>query len=335
MSTIVFCALYDITIDDIKGEGIELPFGIRITTDNEFKQKLIWEMLEPSIGGIEFDYLFKAPILYKIIDIDANEKNKDDLLGDFLGYCQLIQFDLWQIKDNAVNIQMGYLFYPFKMQSMLVSTYTAMDIEKAFVHSNLLSTMFTHFKGGREPVYFNAEEIKSLLIYDEGRSAERLTKHEASKTLLHASQQKMTLASIFIQLARTNHDLALKVTLSCTALECLFTTDNKELSHKTAERTALLIGTNKDDRKNVYEKVKDIYSVRSQVLHGTAISRKMYNKIEVISTYCDDILRRVIRTIDNTPELDVFYRNSSTKGNSHTNEKNFSLYNYFLDKLLD
>lgn len=327
MKTLVFCALNNISTDIITGEGIELPFGIKITNDNDFKKKLIWSGIEGAIGGIEYYNIFDVPILYKIENLDTNDENKDDILVDFLGECNLLLFDLWQIKDNAVDVQMGYLFYPFKMQSSLIETYTLSDLSKSFTHSNLISTTFTNFRGKSELVHFSNSEIKQISKFDKDRKTEKMSSLENQKTLISSSQQKITLSVIFIQLARSNNDLGIKITLCCTALECLFTTDSKELTHKTSERAALLIGNNLEERKKIYDEVKEIYNIRSQVLHGMAINKKNYNKIESISMNCDKLMRLIIKKIDDTPDLDKFYRNGTT------NDKNETLDEYFLKKI--
>lgn len=331
MQTILFCALYNISTDQIYGEGIELPFGIKITTDNAFKEKIIWKGIEGAIGGLEYNYLFNVPVLYKIENIVAKQENKDDILCDFLADCNFLLYDLWQIKDNAVDIQMGYLFYPFKMQSSHIQTLTRTDLINGFTHSNLISTTFTDFKGTKDTVHFSSDELKQIYQFDINRKTERFSKQETKKTLIRSSEQKITLAGIFIQMARTNHDLALKITLCCTALESLFTTDNKELSHKTAERASLLIGESLEERKIIYEKIRDIYAVRSQVLHGTALGKKIHSKIEHIAIDCDDLLRRIYKKINDTPELDKFYRNDTSSSNS--NQKKETLDEYFLNKL--
>ncbi|WHX39759.1 hypothetical protein QNH36_19220 [Mesobacillus sp. AQ2] len=48
----------------------------------------------------------------------------------------------------------------------------------------------------------------------------------------------------FIKIARGESVLPLKIFNYCTALECLFTNDNSEVSHQVAERAALLLGSN-------------------------------------------------------------------------------------------
>ncbi len=333
MQTLVFCAIYNLSVDDISGEGIKLPFDIKITTDNDFKSKLIREHTEAFIGTIEYNFLFQAPIFYKIIDVVADDNNADDLLCNFLNHCKVILYDLWRIKDNAINLQMGFLYYPFKPQSEVIIIPGHRSSAK-FMHSNLITNFATNCFGEKNSTHFELDEIESLISYDEYRITEDFKDREQKQTQISSSEQKISLAGLFVQMARGTNDLAIKISLYCTALECLFTTDTKELSHKTAERAALLIGNDLETRNDIYTKVKHIYNVRSQVLHGSAIKEKEHNKLKTISENCDNLLRKIFKKLDDTPELDVFYRKHKIN-NGKPHETKGTLDDYFLKLLFE
>lgn len=331
MQTLLFTSVYHLITDQIIGDGIELPFGIKITNDNLVKEKLIWEGLKVPMGSLEYDYLFTCPIFYKVIDVVATDENKDQILSDFLGDCNTLLYDLWQIKDNAVDHQMGYLYYPFRRQSELLINIPYSDLASGFTHSNLMSTSFSNCLGKKEPVHFTNEELKELIRFNDDRISIPISESSQRKTLIGTSDQRITRAGLFIQSARTNYDIALKISHYCTALECLFTTDNKELSHKVSERASLLIGNNLEERKSIYKQIKEIYELRSSVLHGSTLGKKSRNRLEEISQNADSILRRIYRKINATKDLDKFYRDPPPKNEGDPQ----TLDDYFLDRILN
>ena len=58
------------------------------------------------------------------------------------------------------------------------------------------------------------------------------------------------------------------------ALECLLSTKNMEITHTLAERAALLLEKSPIDRLNKYSEVKEIYDYRSKLVHGKAFVKK-------------------------------------------------------------
>lgn len=333
MQTLLFCAIYNLDVPEINDEGIKLPFDINITTDNVFKSKLISKFAEKSIGSIEYDFLFRAPIFYSIQALIATGDNADDVLCNFLSHCKIILFDMWRIKDHAVDLQMGYLYYPYKVQSNLIITPGSIP-HGTLIHSNLITTSASTCLGQKDFTRFEIDEIKSLMQYDEYRVTESFAEREQRQTQISSSEQKIALAGIFVQQARGTNDLAIKISLYCTAFECLFTTDTKELSHKTAERAALLIGQDMEGKEDIYKKVKNIYNIRSQVLHGSAVGKKEHNRLSEISANCDNLLRQILKKIDDSPELDVFYRKHKINAGKGP-ENPGTLDDYFLKLLFE
>jgi len=58
------------------------------------------------------------------------------------------------------------------------------------------------------------------------------------------------------------------------ALECLLTTKTLEITHSLAERTAVLITKDPESRMQVYNDIKNLYQIRSKIVHGTAFPKK-------------------------------------------------------------
>lgn len=72
-------------------------------------------------------------------------------------------------------------------------------------------------------------------------------------------------------IARSESVLPLKIMNYCSVLECLFTSDNTEVTHKVAERFARFIGKDFEDRKRLFKLVKDTYKIRSKAVHGQVV----------------------------------------------------------------
>lgn len=57
-------------------------------------------------------------------------------------------------------------------------------------------------------------------------------------------------------------------------LECLLSTDSRELAHKISERAAIILGNDNNDRLAIYKNIKQIYGKRSKIVHGEGVPAK-------------------------------------------------------------
>ncbi len=72
--------------------------------------------------------------------------------------------------------------------------------------------------------------------------------------------------------AKSQEQMFLNLTI---LLECLLSTGQKtEITHLLSERAAILIGTNDDERDDIYGKVKNIYKQRSKIVHGSSVPKR-------------------------------------------------------------
>ena len=53
-----------------------------------------------------------------------------------------------------------------------------------------------------------------------------------------------------------------------TVFEAVLSTDNNEITHQIAERTAYLLEKGEDQRHETYRRMKRLYNTRSRVVHG-------------------------------------------------------------------
>jgi hypothetical protein len=70
-----------------------------------------------------------------------------------------------------------------------------------------------------------------------------------------------------------------------TALEALLVTGNNELNYRVSLNTSMLCGSNFDERKKIFNLIKDSYILRSSVVHGDANAiKKRLSKKELYDT---------------------------------------------------
>lgn len=103
----------------------------------------------------------------------------------------------------------------------------------------------------------------------------------------------------FLAMARSNSFLPLKISLYIAVLECLFTTDGTEVSHKVSERAALYLGGGYKMKQRNYDILKANYDIRSGFFHGQTINKKLVarEKLESRSAELDEILRQILSRI--------------------------------------
>lgn len=68
-----------------------------------------------------------------------------------------------------------------------------------------------------------------------------------------------------------NPDLALMAFATC--LESIFSTAEQELSYRLSLRVATFLADKNTDRQELFQECKEVYKIRSKVVHGAAISR--------------------------------------------------------------
>ena len=60
----------------------------------------------------------------------------------------------------------------------------------------------------------------------------------------------------------------------CMSIEAIASTSHNEITHILAERCAVLISKDTTERLNMYREVKDLYSLRSKIIHGRSAPRR-------------------------------------------------------------
>ena len=70
------------------------------------------------------------------------------------------------------------------------------------------------------------------------------------------------------------------------ALESLYLRDDKELGYKLALRAAFMLTSSKEEREKIFIKLKQAYSVRGKVAHGTKPPDNLREIVAYSEEYC-------------------------------------------------
>lgn len=170
---------------------------------------------------------------------------------------------LWHLEDNSVYIRDGFLY-----------TYDN-RISDGCTFKASLSAIFSKADGVIESIVFSLESLMSLspdmfVIQPENISPEIDNYKDATQDHFWKKNkvERKLRAWGYILLARTQSQTPLKMMLYTMALESLLGTSTTELSHRLAERSALMLGVTKEERIEIYNTIKKSYDNRSSIAHG-------------------------------------------------------------------
>ncbi|WP_211184721.1 HEPN domain-containing protein [Paenibacillus lemnae] len=264
------------------------------------------------IGAIGYHELKKATYIYvegEVSDLHntyglyENYKYCFAFLREISHYLEL----LWELKDHSSFVRDGFIHFHNCVNPKDGET------QKASL-SNVLSTndgqhvitTFTREELNRASTKFNNLNFDFSVTRSDGQYA---LMNPLTKDIMDRSERVRS----FIIVARCESILPFKIFNYCTALECLFTTDNTEVSHKIAERAALLIGESFDNRIEIFNLIKKAYGIRSKLTHGQAINESEENLIRY-SQNLDEILRNIVNIHNefmsyNKNQLEDFFTN--------------------------
>ncbi len=86
-------------------------------------------------------------------------------------------------------------------------------------------------------------------------------------------------------------------------LESLFTTDNQEITHKMSERIAFFLEENREKRRILFKRIKKIYKIRSNIVHGTDVSKIINDRSTELSEDLERIVQSVVKKVIINPQL--------------------------------
>lgn len=81
------------------------------------------------------------------------------------------------------------------------------------------------------------------------------------------------------------------------ALECIYSTDHKELTYRLSHRVALFLGESEKARKEIFNKISEIYKYRGRIVHGDKLTNKMSGKFNEVLNNLELIIRHSLTRI--------------------------------------
>ncbi len=299
----IFCItnLLHLEIPQDLGKGFEVYPNMYITNNKHFLSRLISKNLRESIGELETNALKNSSaVLYSLEHMDQSEvlTTASDMLLQFLYIARFLITTSWLIKDNSIKFEMGFIEVPHKAEPSIVS-------------STFLSGSPVNRKGNDEFIIFSLVELGQLRDMFQEYFVSFLVRGSAQAKLDEVN--RLQRAIYFLQAARFNSDLGLKISFYCTCLESLFSTDTTELTHKLSERVAFFMGDTPSNRLRIYSEIRNAYRIRSTVIHGDRISSKKTNMVEAAVESCDTILRNILNKILSSATLRTQFISNNDK----------------------
>lgn len=292
-----FSDLSGLTVENLKSAIIVEDFKLSQHPGYVLDNKVFDDFVVKQIGEMKAQNFCNKPYLWGMMeqetpDIRGLNRVINSNLTSYFSF-------LWFVKDNSVNLLDTYTYVP------------EISNNNFFARSNAMH--FSNCLGDFAEVSYTLEDFAfvgdifskiQLLVgmvdskipvapFKEGINIEtpRFNQHRYNDT------NRITRAISFLQLARTQSFLPIKISFYTAILECLFTTDSQEVSHKVGERTSYYLGDN--DKYDTYKNVKLAYGLRSKFFHGQRLENKIsdLDKQKELSKTIDDIIRRVLTKI--------------------------------------
>lgn len=215
-------------------------------------------------------------------------------LNKFLWRANLFLSDLWLIRDNAV--------YPDCAYVLVYGGDRLIRIAK-----NYLGNHYSLAGGGYgDPTLFRMEELEDHLrrVGSPPEKDHPMIKsigsggmHELIPNL--PEHNRIDRCRSAISSARGMTFLPQKIAQYITALETLFSTSSSELTYRLSERVAFFLGETPAERRTLFERIRDAYTVRSSTVHGDTLGKKFrtVDALAALSSFCDDVLRQSLLLI--------------------------------------
>lgn len=281
MKPVIVIGLNNLRITEHLGNGDAILDDARIVTHFSAIARHLPRDFDRFIGAIELDHLKTRTAL--IWWQGGEDQVIDDPLGfldRYLAIAQALLTSLWLVQDNSANSDTGFL--------------AASTGNQLGVHSNSRVIRFCCANGRDQELAISRETL---------RAARERARHEwddptahslSGGTALHRETSRYARAMYFVQGARAEHDLGLKIASYVQSLEALLCATSGELAHGLAERCAFFVPGPAEQRMEIYELVRKGYSIRSRIFHGDALSGERIRSLERVSVALDDISRRAL-----------------------------------------
>lgn len=286
--------LHNLDLENVKNKGPRIFGGARISNGEDIlSATLDTDIAREMMGQVSINEFKGTSYLYVDGKLDEFSSEEDldreggRLVFYYLRCAQHFATTLWEVKDSNVYVRDGFLFV------------SPNNFESGFLYKASLSAIFTKADGSYELSKFSDEEIATAIQDykpwpEDGSDFEELKKPSSEHFYKNGNSTRLIRASYFTLAARNNSTLPMKLLSYCTALECLFSTGTSEVSHKIAERVAVMLGTNGEKKKELFKLVKKAYGHRSTIVHGSSLKGSENSLVE-LSIGLDEIMRGLLK----------------------------------------
>ena len=248
-----------------------------------------------TLGEHSIDEIIDAPSYYVAEGCFENDfkKSNIDAYGTqvtfaFLRQIQVFIGNFWRLRDNCAYVRDGFLFVYDE------------NIADGCTYKASVSLVNSFANGEQRDVLFTAEEImnfaNNMTLFDVKGVIEHKICYRNPTQKQHykgAGLDKKDMSEMYVSLARGTMIIPMKVMAYCIALEALLANTTTELSHRVAERAAVLIGKTREERCGIYTIVKKSYDVRSKIAHGDFI-KGSEDDVKKYSEKLDGYLRELL-----------------------------------------
>jgi hypothetical protein len=296
-------ALFDIEISDQLGAGLRIGEHFWITNAFSAIRSRFDAGFVNAIGNIEWAALNNAKaVVHWNLPLNAVPGDEDSvaILNRFLHDVALFLTALWLVKDNSTSSELGFAQVEDGPLVRYYSNFLAKTIRRA--DGRRTATKFTRSELRRASSLWR-ESLLPLGSTDLLLVAEDISGVKGPRFASNKAVKRITRAVYFLSSARAMPDLGSKIVDYCTVLEVLFSTDSTEITHKIAHRVAVFLGGSRSDKLKTFSAVKQAYSVRSKVVHGDIVAKNTIDKVGVISSNIDEVVRRILHRLLESPQL--------------------------------
>lgn len=285
-----------------ENEFIKIDDDFMISNSQSYLlQELLTGKFALNIGKIAFDSMLGSNYVFGNFTTNDEGTFTTEMYGildSYAGYMQFVLLSLWFVKDNSVNIPSLYqhcesaevtlsntrcVFNSTAKGEYVESVFTAQEIQQASSWLDRIST------------FMNEHEKNDVLLEKIDVGGPHFQNN--NKKLPYDQFGRIPRALLFVQLARKESFLPLKITGYVGVLETIFSSDNNEISHQIAERVSLFLNGNSEEKVENYQFIKKIYGMRSEYVHGAKFSSKKYAEMENVCPILDELVRRIMRKV--------------------------------------
>ena len=277
----------------------------RVNTDSFYSTKALQDQFG-ELDMVSMDMMHtililpEASILASFPRIYQAPKIAEQLTGIFSSFL----LGLWFVSDNSV----------------CVSTCRTIDTDTGAIGESTRHILYSNSEGLYTPTKFSVSSLTKafefislirslrenedhdLQLYNETNEQQNSTQVGNSNFIAYnKNMNRLSRALRFLEYARANSFLPQKISFYVCVLECLFTSDPGEITHKICERATLFIGGTAAEKLDNFQMIKKAYKIRSAYFHGSYLKDGGdFVSLRNLSSRLDAFLRPLLATAIST-----------------------------------